>query len=453
MVYFTCNACGEQVKKPQVEKHYTQKCRACNVLTCIDCLKDFVGEEYKSHMTCMSEEQRYSKEGRAGWDPAVGQGKKGEKKQNQWTSNLRRILAETTDIDADVRNILDTIQEHENIPRKKPKFINFVKNIMRNRARPHSIDKTWDLFEQALKPQPEAPSQDSSEVPSEESMDTPEVTPEVNENTDGIKKKSKKEKKKNKLANAEEFTNGNGATTEEKENDDKLSKKKKRKRDKENGSSENGVEMEVETQVVESKKAKKRKIEEISEDMNGVDDALSSPKKSKFDWDEVITECLKKKDGNEMKLKKLKKKCVGEFFALNEGTHKTMEEIQAKFDKKLKKRRYKILKDKVKLVLDDDENEDEDEVEQGPPEKPAGWNSGLQEKPALSFNKWESADMGTSAQTEKFRRLMGIKAAPKPEELKGALGQRRDDKKLFRDLEQGFEKARETHFGGRSFTM
>merc|ERR1719312_1131703 len=102
-------------------------------------------------MTCMSEEQRYSKEGRAGWDPSVGQGNKGEKRQNAWIANLRKILQETSDLDGDVKNILDTIQEHENIPRKKPKFVNFVKNIMRNRARPHSIDKTWDLFSQALK--------------------------------------------------------------------------------------------------------------------------------------------------------------------------------------------------------------------------------------------------------------------------------------------------------------
>ena len=39
MVYFTCDACGEQLKKPSVEKHYTQKCRDCYKLTCIDCLK------------------------------------------------------------------------------------------------------------------------------------------------------------------------------------------------------------------------------------------------------------------------------------------------------------------------------------------------------------------------------------------------------------------------------
>ena len=43
MVYFTCDACGEQLKKPSVEKHYTQKCRECWKLTCIDCLKVSVG--------------------------------------------------------------------------------------------------------------------------------------------------------------------------------------------------------------------------------------------------------------------------------------------------------------------------------------------------------------------------------------------------------------------------
>merc|ERR1712130_384768 len=59
---------------------------------------------------------------------------------------------------------------HENIPRKKPKFVNFVKNIMRNRARPHSIDKTWELFEQALKPA--APPAEAMEVEKAESDKT-----------------------------------------------------------------------------------------------------------------------------------------------------------------------------------------------------------------------------------------------------------------------------------------
>ena len=39
MVYFTCNACGASLKKNQVEKHYMNQCRSCEVLTCIDCQK------------------------------------------------------------------------------------------------------------------------------------------------------------------------------------------------------------------------------------------------------------------------------------------------------------------------------------------------------------------------------------------------------------------------------
>merc|ERR1719341_969656 len=299
-------------------------------------------------MTCMSEEQRYSKERRAGWDPAVGQGNKGEKRQNAWIANLRKILQETSDLDGDVRNILDTIQEHENIPRKKPKFVNFVKNIMRNRARQHSIDKTWELFEQALKP---APAPEPMEVQKDEPL---------NGKSDKIETNSK-------------------AETPEKEN-------------------EGG-----------------------------------------------------KKEGNEMKLVKLKKKCLREYFSAHEGTHKTKEEIGAKFDKKVKKRSYKVLKDRIKLVGEEEDEKSEEEVMQGAPTKPEGWQSAPDPKPVISFNKWEGADMGSDAQTEKFRRLMGIKAAPKPQEVASTWG--RDDKKMLRELEQGFEKARETHFGGRSFTQ
>merc|ERR1719348_2420908 len=369
-------------------------------------------------MTCMSEEQRDSKEGRAGWDPSVGQGNKGEKRQNAWIANLRKILQETSDLDGDVRNILDTIQEHENIPRKKPKFVNFVKNIMRNRARPHSIDKTWELFEQALKP-PALP----------EPM-------EVAENGESDKTESLE-------------TNGKGETPEKENEGGKKEKKKKKKKDKK---------LPDTTEDVNTKPSRKRKSSDAGEnDEDGTTKEEESPvKKAKFDWDEVITACLKEKDGNEMKLVKLKKKCLREYFSVHEGTHKTKEEVGAKFDKKVKKRSYKVLKDRVKLVGEEngEEKSEEEEVMQGAAPRPEGWQSAPAEpmpKPVMSFNKWEGADMGSTAQTEKFRRLMGIKAAPKPQEVSSTWG--RDDKKMFRELEQGFEKARETHFGGRSFSQ
>ena len=302
---------------------------------------------------------------------------------------------------------------------------------MRNRARPHSIDKTWDLFEQALKPP----------TPEPEPMDTKEEIAEKSEESDDGKKKSKKEKKKEKIEKADKVAKEANGTEEENVTDEKMSKKKKKKRDREM--------LEKTEEIDEPKNAKKRKHEEIEEETND-DDLNSQSKKTKFDWDEVISSCLKQKDDQEMKLVKLKKKCLKEFFSQHEGTHKTEAEIGAKFDKKLKKRCYRVLKDRVRLVPGEEKDEEE-EVEQGAPTKPEGWKSAPAPNPALSFNKWEGANLGNSAQTDKFRRLMGIKTAPKPEEVKGGWG--RDDKKMLRDLENGFEKARETHFGGRAFSM
>jgi len=430
------------------------------MLTCIDCLKDFYGDEYKAHNACMSEEQRYSKDGRAGWDPEKGQGNKGEKRQNIWMANLKAIVAETQNIDSDVKNIVNTILDHENIPRKKPKFINFIKNIMRNRANIHSIDKTWDLFSQALKPTAQEASQkkeeiskeeDKKEEDSDESIDEMKKTKkdkkekkkkkdknrdasDENEDVemvedDGTKKKSKKERKKDKLKAMDE--ENASEETSEKENTVKISKKEKKKIDKEKEIAE------------DENKNNKRKRE--ADDTMEVDEDESSAKKSKFDWDEVITTLLMQKEGNEMKLNKLKKKCVGEFFSQHEDTHKSAEEIGAKFDKKLKKRKYRLLKDKVRLIVEESEEPKKDE---DIPSKPAPVAKVEEPKPDLSFNKWEASNLGSSAQTEKFRRLMGIKTAPPPQALKGA---QRDDQKIFRDLEQGFEKARATHFGGKCF--
>merc|ERR1712029_1108975 len=114
-----------------------------------------------------------------------------------------------------VKNIVNTILDHENIPRKRPKFINFVKNIMRNRASSHSIDKTWDLFSQALKPtsEPETIKMEEDKV----------VTP-VKVEEEKPKEKKKKKKKNDSSNNVVE------EETSEKENVEV--KKKSKKKDK-----------------------------------------------------------------------------------------------------------------------------------------------------------------------------------------------------------------------------
>ena len=425
--------------------------------------QDFYGDEYQSHNSCMSEDQRYSKEGRGGWDPSKGQvgghddndddnndtddddrkyynsrviqGHKGEKKQNAWVNNLRSILAEASDLDSDVRTIVNTIMDHENIPRKKPKFVNFVKNIMRNRARPHSIDKTWDLFSEALK------------SPATEAEVKMEVTAPTSDEVVETKVKEKKKKKKNKDVESSEESSENTKKIAEKvpeessEKENVGAKPKKKKKDKKLAEQE-------------SEGTLKRKRDEDME-VEEEEEASASKKKKKFDWDETITNVLLKKEGNEMKLNKLKKKCVNEFLSQNEGTHKTTEEVGAKFDKKLKKRKYRVLKDKVKLILDDEgkeEKEKEKEVEACEMKTVT-----VTEKcvaPKTSFNNWESANLGSSAQNDKFRRLMGLgKSSNTTKETIGKSGfQARNDQKIFRDLEEGFERARQTHFGGRCFS-
>lgn len=64
MVVFTCSNCGDSVKKTAVAKHKQTKCKIKNLsLTCMDCLKDFKGNEVESHTKCVTENERYSAKG------------------------------------------------------------------------------------------------------------------------------------------------------------------------------------------------------------------------------------------------------------------------------------------------------------------------------------------------------------------------------------------------------
>ena len=80
MVFFVCEACNESLKKNKVETH-RWSCRGCWVLTCVDCSKQFAGDEYMAHTSCMSEAQRY--EGKL----YVHKENKGEKKAGFSMSN------------------------------------------------------------------------------------------------------------------------------------------------------------------------------------------------------------------------------------------------------------------------------------------------------------------------------------------------------------------------------
>merc|ERR1712200_168205 len=140
---------------------------------------------------------------------------------------------------------------------------------------------------------------------------------------------------------------------------------------KENEIVEEKQEIQIQPQEeIKLKKGKKRKAEDEStndDTLMEVENEEPATKKTKFDWDDIIGQVLAKK-GNQMKLKKLKKKCVSHYFEQNPSAHQSSEQIAAKFDKKINKRqKYKIVGEDAILntrdqsVLDDKKSEENNE--------------------------------------------------------------------------------------------
>ncbi|KAL1284098.1 Uncharacterized protein TPS_00534 [Trichinella pseudospiralis] len=103
MVFFTCNGCGESVKK------------------------DFKGEEYNEHKKCISEQAKYS------GGTIENKETKGELKQQSWIENVQCAIEFVKSSNFKLRQLLETLKGYSNIPRKQVKFENFVKNSLRVR--------------------------------------------------------------------------------------------------------------------------------------------------------------------------------------------------------------------------------------------------------------------------------------------------------------------------------
>jgi len=255
MVVFTCDACGESLRKTAVEKHYKFKCKSSAVLTCIDCQKDFPGDTYIEHTRCITEDEKYGGKNYQ----AKANANKGLKKQNAWIENLQDLVASRAgSLDPEVRSVTEAIMAYDNVPRKKPKFMNFAKNVLGGgrRSSPQTLEKTWELLELALKKPAEAPApQNAPESPAKGDPKTPIKQPVVIDDSERVEaktpkkrkaeddctssgedtsnKKSKKDKKKDKKKSGEsaEVVNSesNGVTEESSENLSKSAKKEKKK--------------------------------------------------------------------------------------------------------------------------------------------------------------------------------------------------------------------------------
>uniref|UniRef100_A0A3B1IRF5 Cell growth-regulating nucleolar protein n=1 Tax=Astyanax mexicanus TaxID=7994 RepID=A0A3B1IRF5_ASTMX len=333
MVFFTCNSCGESLKKAQIEKHVGM-CRGSSCFSCIDCGKDFWGEEYKNHLRCISEDQKY---GGRGYEAKAN---KGDVKQQQWIQRIQEALSKPG-VSVRLKDLLNQICSYDNVPRKKAKFQNWIKCSLKI----HDLNlqnQVWEIISaaessvqygevlvvkcgnvcvqkpngtQRPEPKPDPPLPQQQQLQTEEEEEKPRE-----------KKKNKRERKEERQKKNKNKKNGENTTDEQ-----KIKKKKKRKRDAEE--EEEGQDEEEEPTV----KPKKKKGEE--------------PGKGKFNWKGTIKAVLREGPDEGLSVKKLRKKVLAAYYSFSgEGNYRSEEELYSVFNRKLNGPKFKVLKDKVKLV-------------------------------------------------------------------------------------------------------
>lgn len=359
MVFFTCGQCGEALKKAQVEKHYQTRCRQNNVFSCIDCGKDFWGKDYEQHTKCISEEEKYSGKN---FVPKAN-ANKGEVKQQQWTQQVQAAI-DKVKANPQLRDLLERMKDYPNIPRKKAKFENFLRNSLRVRNT-GLMAQVWDLI-MAHADKPPAAKNGPADVRREDQSAQDDsatsqnsetsVNNQSNDNQD-VKKLNKREKKEErrklnqKVEKKHKHCNGveNDLDIEnESQNESKSKKRKKRKHEEEEEDEESPGKRKGSEEEDQQNGASET---ELDQTVNGEEEDSEPPQKkykTKFDWAGVMHQVIKKK--GEISVKKLRKKVLAEY--LSQGcTEKTEEKLWAKFEKKLKKNpTFKVLKDRVKLV-------------------------------------------------------------------------------------------------------
>ncbi|XP_052005460.1 cell growth-regulating nucleolar protein-like [Xyrauchen texanus] len=323
MVFFTCNACGESLKKAQVEKHVL-KCRGCQVLSCIDCGKDFGGDDYKNHNKCISEDQKY------GGKDFQAKANKGDMKQQQWIQRIQEAM-NRPGVESRLRQVLDQVSSYDNVPRKRAKFQNWMKNSLKI----HNlslVEQVWEIFSSAANSDGGLQTNEKPDG-SAESQTNLKNGADAEQNGENDKsKREKKHKRKNEISEL------NG------ENDNSKQSRKKRKRE------ENGEKM--------SKKSQQEEVDQ-SESLNpegeeSVNQEAESESNSrgKFNWKGTIKAVLRDAPDEGLAVKKLRKKILAAYYSFSgDSNFRSEEELLSLFNKKINNNpKIKVLKDKVRLV-------------------------------------------------------------------------------------------------------
>ncbi|KAM9814168.1 cell growth-regulating nucleolar protein [Neosynchiropus ocellatus] len=331
MVFFTCNGCGESLKKAQVDKHVSI-CRGCQVLSCIDCGKDFWGDDYKDHVKCISEDQKY------GGKNYEAKANKGDVKQQQWIQRVNDAINKPG-LNPGLKNVLKQVSAYDNVPRKKSKFENWMRNSLKiSNSGLHQ--QVWDILNTATEGSPDAQKTAEAVVETSPIGDEKMVCNQPTEK----KKLNKRERKE-----ARQQKNGKvakvKAVTQDPEEDQPVQKKNKDRKRKRSAADDENEENECNGDAGSIKKAKADDL--VADDS---DDVPAAPK-GKFNWKGNIKAVLREAPDQELSLKKLRKKVLAAYYSYTSENFKSEEEILALFNKKINKNpKFRLLKEKVKLV-------------------------------------------------------------------------------------------------------
>ncbi|XP_029287534.1 cell growth-regulating nucleolar protein [Cottoperca gobio] len=337
MVFFTCNGCGESLKKAQVDKHVNM-CRGCQVLSCIDCGKDFWGDDYKNHIKCISEDQKY---GGKGYEAKAN---KGDVKQQQWIQRINDAMNKPG-VSAKLKNVLQQVSSYDNVPRKKAKFQNWIRNSLKI-SNTSLHDEVWDILGAADNPPP-AP---------QETKEAKQTVAEVNVDTNGKEKQNghpdveKKKLNKRERKEARQQKSGKAVKGAEKAVQEPEEGKKKKKDRKRKHSVEEDGEDEQNAAGNETSSKKTKTNDQEAADVSETED--QEVPKGKFNWKGNIRAVLRDSDDQELALKKLRKKVLAAYYSFTgAGNFKTEEEVFALFNKKINNNpKFRVLKERVKLV-------------------------------------------------------------------------------------------------------
>ncbi|XP_063166859.1 cell growth-regulating nucleolar protein isoform X2 [Candoia aspera] len=325
MVFFTCNACGESLKKGQVEKHVNM-CRNCQCLSCMDCGKDFWGDDYKHHVKCLSEDQKY---GGKNYEAKMH---KGDVKQQEWIQNwmTNSLKIHNTTLQDQVWDIFSEATRKETLETQS------VKNeIMPAVSEDNTIKTEKQREEKSKKESKEKKSiRNSKEIKLKAQQESLECLKSEKSRSDILEEDSMKmpqsyclkmAKQREAVGPAKLQVNGNGPETGAK------ARVRKRK---------NSFTKDAHESPIPPKIMNYSEIEENQDKHQG-----------KFNWKGTISAVLKQAPDNEISIKKLRKKVIAQYYAVTDNQHKSEEETLALFNKKITSNpKFRVLKEKVKLL-------------------------------------------------------------------------------------------------------